>query len=56
MASRVSAAAGVLLAVSGMTGSICYATWALADRLVTGRLDPGPGIARPTPAVSQPLG
>lgn len=32
------AAAGVLLAVTGMTGSICYAAWAIVDRLVAGRL------------------
>lgn len=51
-----SAAAGVLLAVSGMTGSICYATWALADRLAMGRLSPSPGILATTPAISQPLG
>jgi len=50
-----SAAAGVLLAVSGMMGSICYATWALADRLITGRLSPSPAILTPTPAMSQPL-
>ena len=51
-----SAAAGVLLAVSGMIGSICYATWALADRLAAGRLSPTPGILATAPAISQPLG
>jgi uncharacterized membrane protein YbhN (UPF0104 family) len=51
-----SAAAGVLLAASGMTGSICYATWALADRLAVGRLAPAPGILAPAPVVSQTLG
>jgi uncharacterized membrane protein YbhN (UPF0104 family) len=49
----ISAAAGVLLAVSGMIGSLCYATWALADRLISGRLNPSPGILAPTPAVSR---
>ena len=48
-----SAAAGVLLAATGMTGSICYATWALADRLAAGRLSPSPGILATTPAVSR---
>ncbi|MGA2013884.1 MAG: lysylphosphatidylglycerol synthase domain-containing protein [Solirubrobacteraceae bacterium] len=33
----VSAAAGVLLAVTGITGSLCYAAWAIVDRLVAGR-------------------
>ncbi len=32
------AAAGVLLAVTGTAGSLCYAAWALIDRLVAGRL------------------
>jgi uncharacterized membrane protein YbhN (UPF0104 family) len=49
----VSAAAGVLLAVSGMIGSLCYATWALGDRLISGRLNPSPGIRATTPAVSR---
>ena len=34
----VSAAAGVLLAVTGIMGSLCYAAWALVDRIVAGRL------------------
>jgi uncharacterized membrane protein YbhN (UPF0104 family) len=33
-----SAAAGVLLAVTGIIGSLCYAAWALTDRVVAGRL------------------
>ena len=33
-----SAAAGVLLAVTGIVGSMLYATWALTDRLLAGRL------------------
>jgi uncharacterized membrane protein YbhN (UPF0104 family) len=44
-----SAAAGVLLAVTGMIGSICYATWALADRVAAGRLAPSPEILATTP-------
>lgn len=32
-----SAAAGVLLAVTGIVGSLCYAAWALLDRLLAGR-------------------
>ena len=42
----LSAAAGVLLAVSGMIGSMAYAGWALADRLAAGRITPG---SRPSP-------
>jgi uncharacterized membrane protein YbhN (UPF0104 family) len=30
------AAAGVLLTATGITGSLCYAAWALCDRLLTG--------------------
>jgi uncharacterized membrane protein YbhN (UPF0104 family) len=32
------AAAGVLLTVTGTVGSLCYAAWAFADRLLAGRL------------------
>jgi uncharacterized membrane protein YbhN (UPF0104 family) len=32
-----SAAVGVLVAATGVIGSLCYAAWALADRLVAGR-------------------
>ena len=35
------AAAGVLLTVTGVAGSLCYATWAITDRIVTGRRSPG---------------
>jgi uncharacterized membrane protein YbhN (UPF0104 family) len=31
------AAAGVLLTVTGIAGSLCYAAWALTDRIVAGR-------------------
>jgi hypothetical protein len=36
------AAAGVLLTVTGVIGSLCYAAWAIADRIVTGRRGAGP--------------
>lgn len=32
------AAAGVLVAVTGISGSLCYAAWAMTDRIVAGRL------------------
>jgi Lysylphosphatidylglycerol synthase TM region len=34
------AAAGVLVAVTGITGSVCYAAWAITDQIVTRRLGP----------------
>jgi uncharacterized membrane protein YbhN (UPF0104 family) len=33
------AAAGVLVAVTGITGSVCYAAWAITDQIVTRRRD-----------------
>jgi uncharacterized membrane protein YbhN (UPF0104 family) len=48
-----SAAAGVLLAVTGLVGSMSYAAWALIDRLATGRLAPTQEVL-PTPAVPLP--
>ena len=33
------AAAGVLLAVTGTAGSLCYAAWAIGDRVFAGRLE-----------------
>jgi hypothetical protein len=36
------AAAGVLLTVTGMAGALCYAGWAITDRIVTGRGSAGP--------------
>jgi uncharacterized membrane protein YbhN (UPF0104 family) len=36
------AAAGVLLTVTGVVGTICYAAWAITDRIVTGRRSAGP--------------
>ncbi|MGO9901101.1 MAG: hypothetical protein ACLP0J_15730 [Solirubrobacteraceae bacterium] len=41
------AAAGVLLAVTGMSGSLCYAAWAIIDRTIAGRLDRKPEVAPP---------
>jgi uncharacterized membrane protein YbhN (UPF0104 family) len=51
-----SAAAGVLLAVSGMIGSLGYSAWAVTDRLLAGRLAAGPAILAATPAAPQPSG
>ena len=36
------AAAGVLVAVTGITGSLCYAAWAITDQIVAGRLSTSP--------------
>jgi uncharacterized membrane protein YbhN (UPF0104 family) len=38
------AAAGVLLAVTGTAGSLCYAAWAVVDRMIAGRLVPRPEV------------
>lgn len=46
------AAAGVLLAVTGMSGSLCYATWAIIDRTIAGRLSPKPEVVAPAVAVA----
>jgi hypothetical protein len=45
------AAAGVLVTVTGIVGSLCYAAWAITDRIVGGRLSlrPDVGVA-PTQA------
>jgi uncharacterized membrane protein YbhN (UPF0104 family) len=48
-----SAAAGVLLAVTGMIGSIGYAAWALTDRLAAGRVGQSPEILATLPATPQ---
>ncbi|MFZ0385284.1 MAG: hypothetical protein WAL22_06465 [Solirubrobacteraceae bacterium] len=39
------AAAGVLVAVTGITGSVCYALWAITDQLVARRFGPTPELA-----------
>ena len=46
------AAAGVLLTVTGIAGSLCYAGWAITDRLVAGRLDVAPDVGVPPIAVT----
>jgi hypothetical protein len=38
------AAAGVLLTVTSTVGSLCYAAWAITDRIVAGRLQPIPDV------------
>jgi hypothetical protein len=38
------AAAGVLVAVTGITGSVCYALWAITDQIVARRLGPAPEL------------
>jgi uncharacterized membrane protein YbhN (UPF0104 family) len=44
----LTAAAGVLLTVTGTVGSLCYAAWAIADRMITGRVSlPEDPIAAP---------
>ena len=45
----VTAAAGVLLAVTGMIGSLGYAAWAVVDRLAVGRLAPSRRSLVPPP-------
>jgi hypothetical protein len=52
----ISAAAGVLLAVSGVIGSIGYATWAFADQLATGWLAAPLTAPVAAPAMPQPPG
>ncbi|MGZ6692738.1 MAG: lysylphosphatidylglycerol synthase domain-containing protein [Solirubrobacteraceae bacterium] len=47
------AAAGVMLTVTGTLGSLCYATWAITDRIVAGRLSTSREIAVP-PAAPTP--
>ncbi len=42
------AAAGVLLTVTGILGSLCFAGWAITDRIVGGRLNASPGRWRAT--------
>ncbi len=46
------AAAGVLLTVTGIAGSLCYAAWAITDRLVAGRLDVSPDVVAPPISVT----
>jgi Lysylphosphatidylglycerol synthase TM region len=46
------AAAGVLLTVTGIAGSLCYAAWAMTDRIVGGRLNLRPDVGVPPVAVA----
>lgn len=47
------AAAGVLLTVTGVVGALCYAAWAITDRIVTGRGSAGPeAVVTPLAATS----
>ena len=46
------AAAGVLVALTGITGSLCYAAWAVADQIVARRLAPAPELAVTSVAVA----
>jgi hypothetical protein len=46
------AAAGALLTVTGNVGSLCYAAWALTDRIVAGRLNVSPDVGVPPVAVA----
>jgi hypothetical protein len=39
------AAAGVLVAATGITGSVCYALWAITDQIVARRFGPTPELA-----------
>ncbi len=46
------AAAGVLVAVTGITGSLCYAAWAISDQIVARRLGPAPELVPAPVAVA----
>jgi hypothetical protein len=47
------AAAGVLLTVTGIVGALCYAAWAIADRTIAGRPTASPAVVA-QPAVAAP--
>jgi uncharacterized membrane protein YbhN (UPF0104 family) len=47
------AAAGVLLTVTGIVGALCYAAWAIADRAIAGRPSASPAVVV-QPAVAAP--
>lgn len=50
------AAAGVLVAVTGITGSVCYATWAIADQVLVRRLGTAPDlVGAPPELVAAPI-
>jgi Lysylphosphatidylglycerol synthase TM region len=46
------AAAGVLVAATGITGSVCYALWAITDQIVARRLAPAPELVAAPVAVA----
>ena len=46
------AAAGVLMAATGITGSLCYALWAITDQIVARRLAPAPELVAAPVAVA----
>jgi hypothetical protein len=46
------AAAGVLLTVTGIVGSLCYAAWAMTDRIAAGRLSSSPDAVVPPAALA----
>jgi uncharacterized membrane protein YbhN (UPF0104 family) len=46
------AAAGVLVAVTGITGSLCYAAWAITDQILTRRLHSSEAVIGPPVAVA----
>lgn len=48
------AAAGVLVAVTGITGSLCYAAWAAADQLVAHRREAATASVAPIPVALPP--
>ena len=49
------AAAGVLLTVTGVVGTLCYAAWAITDRIVAGRRSASPeAVVTPLPVTSTP--
>jgi hypothetical protein len=48
----VTAAAGVLLTVTGIVGSLCYAAWAGTDRIAAGRLTTNPNVIASPVAVT----
>ena len=47
------AAAGVLLTVTGIVGALCYAAWAIADRAIAGKPAASPAVVV-QPTVSAP--
>ena len=46
------AAAGVLVAVTGITGSVCYALWAITDQIIARRAGTAPELVAAPVAVA----